>query len=132
MKWDSKLINFNHSNLSVIKLNFRIIQLFLDGHLTGEIFITKLSCSQNIYYEKPRGIKLEIISEILFINFVYMCPQTGQQVVEDVMKIRWEIVVNLLFAMFCCLIVIALMRWVAKPLVWLSILGVLALLGFGK
>lgn len=39
---------------------------------------------------------------------------------------------DLLLAMFSCLIVIAVMRWVAKPLVWLSILGVLALLGFGK
>lgn len=34
--------------------------------------------------------------------------------------------------MFSCLIVIAVMRWVAKPLVWLSILGVLVMLGFGK
>lgn len=48
------------------------------------------------------------------------------------MKIRWEISVNLLFAMFSCLIVIAVMRWVARPLVWLSILGVLTMLGFGK
>lgn len=47
-------------------------------------------------------------------------------------RIRWEIIANLLFAMFSCLIVIALMRWVAKPLVWLSILGVLVMLGFGK
>lgn len=48
------------------------------------------------------------------------------------MIIRWEILIDLLLAMFCCLIIIAVMRWVATPLVWLSILGVLVSLGAGK
>lgn len=48
------------------------------------------------------------------------------------MKIRWEILADLFLAMFFCLIIIAIMRWVAKPLVWLSILGVIASLGAGK
>lgn len=39
---------------------------------------------------------------------------------------------GLLFAMIACLILIAIMRWIARPLVWLSILGVLSMLGFGK
>lgn len=56
----------------------------------------------------------------------------GQRIVEDVMKIHWQITVNIFLAMFFCLIVIAMMRWVAKPLVWLSILGVIIMLGFGK
>lgn len=70
--------------------------------------------------------------KIKIFNCTFLNPQTGQRIVEDVMKIRWEIILNLLFAMFSCLIVIAMMRWVAKPLVWLSILGVLAMLGFGE
>lgn len=73
-----------------------------------------------------------IIFRRFYIDFVFIYSQTGQRIVEDVMKIRWEIISNLLFAMFSCLIVIAMMRFVAKPLVWLSILGVLAMLGFGK
>lgn len=48
------------------------------------------------------------------------------------MKTKWNIIIDLLLAMFCCLIVIAVMRWVATPLVWLSILGVITLLGFGE
>lgn len=55
----------------------------------------------------------------------------GQRIVEDVIQTRWEIIIDLLLAMFCCLIVIAVMRWVAKPLVWLSILGAIGMLGFG-
>lgn len=58
--------------------------------------------------------------------------QIGQRIVEDVMIIKWHIVTDLLLAMFFCLIIIAVMRWVAKPLVWLSILGVLVALGVGK
>lgn len=56
----------------------------------------------------------------------------GQRIVEDVMKLRWHIVMDLLLAICFCLIMIAVMRWVAKPLVWLSILGVLGILGFGR
>lgn len=56
----------------------------------------------------------------------------GQRIVEDVMKIRWEIAADIFIAMVFCLIVIAVMRWVATPLVWLSILGVIVMLGFGK
>lgn len=45
----------------------------------------------------------------------------------------WQhISMGLLFAMIACLILIAIMRWIARPLVWLSILGVLSMLGFGK
>lgn len=33
--------------------------------------------------------------------------------------------------MFCCLIIIAMMRWLAGPLLWLSVVGVIGLLVFG-
>lgn len=56
----------------------------------------------------------------------------GQRIVEDVMKVKWHIVGDLVIAIIFCLIVIAVMRWVATPLVWLSILGVIGMLGFGK
>lgn len=55
----------------------------------------------------------------------------GQRIVEDVMTIRWQIAADIFLAMLFCLIVIAVMRWIAKPLVWLSILGVIVMLGFG-
>ncbi|XP_031621563.1 CTL-like protein 2 isoform X2 [Contarinia nasturtii] len=56
--------------------------------------------------------------------------EMGQRIVEDLMKIRWAIAADIFLAMFFCLIVIAVMRWVARPLVWLSILGVIVMLGF--
>lgn len=58
--------------------------------------------------------------------------QTGQRIVEDVIRIKWEIILDLVLAMVSCLIVIAVMRWIATPLVWLSIIGVITMLGFGK
>lgn len=41
------------------------------------------------------------------------------------------IAVALFLAMLCCLIFIAMMRWLAAPLLWLSIIGVIVLLSFG-
>lgn len=56
----------------------------------------------------------------------------GQMIVEDVIETWWYILIGLVLAMISCLILIAIMRWVAKPLIWLSILGVIGMLGFGK
>lgn len=56
----------------------------------------------------------------------------GQKIVEDVMETWQHISIGLLIAMISCLILIAIMRWIARPLVWLSILGVLSMLGFGE
>lgn len=53
-------------------------------------------------------------------------------IVEDIIETYIYIFVGLLVAMGGCLIIIALMRWMATPLVWLSIIGVIGMLGFGK
>lgn len=53
-------------------------------------------------------------------------------IVEDVMETYWHILVGLILAMIACLILIAIMRWMATPLVWLSIIGVITMLGFGE
>lgn len=56
----------------------------------------------------------------------------AERLYED-LKITWlEIIVDLVFAMLVCLIVIAMMRWVVKLLVWLSIVGIIAVFAFGK
>ena len=55
-----------------------------------------------------------------------------QLIVEDTIN-TWPVLVGgLVLAAFCSLIIIAIMRWVAGPIVWLSIIGVLTLLGTGK
>lgn len=58
--------------------------------------------------------------------------QIGQKVVEDVIETWGSTLTGLFIAMISCLILIAIMRWIARPLVWLSILGVIAILGYGK
>ncbi|XP_055909377.1 choline transporter-like 2 isoform X4 [Eupeodes corollae] len=55
----------------------------------------------------------------------------GEKVVEDIISSWPTIFLVLVVTMAASLIFIALMRWVATPLVWLSILGVLVGLGFG-
>ncbi|XP_055909374.1 choline transporter-like 2 isoform X2 [Eupeodes corollae] len=57
--------------------------------------------------------------------------QVGEKVVEDIISSWPTIFLVLVVTMAASLIFIALMRWVATPLVWLSILGVLVGLGFG-
>jgi solute carrier family 44 (choline transporter-like protein), member 2/4/5 len=56
----------------------------------------------------------------------------GQLIVEDTINVWPALIVGLILAAFCSLIIIAIMRWVAGPIVWLSIIGVLALLGTGE
>ncbi|XP_055842030.1 choline transporter-like 2 isoform X3 [Episyrphus balteatus] len=55
----------------------------------------------------------------------------GEKIVEDVISSWPTIFLVLVVTMAASLVFIALMRWVATPLVWLSILGVLIGLGFG-
>ena len=56
----------------------------------------------------------------------------GQLIVEDTINIWPVLAAGLVIAAFCSLIIIAIMRWVAGPVVWLSIVGVIALLGTGE
>lgn len=56
----------------------------------------------------------------------------GQMIFEDTINTWPVLVIGLMLAAFCSLIIIAIMRWVAGPIVWLSIIGVLTLLGTGE
>lgn len=56
----------------------------------------------------------------------------GQLIVEDTIN-TWPVLAGGLFiAAATSLIIIAIMRWVAGPVVWLSIVGVIAMLGAGE
>ncbi|XP_055380342.1 choline transporter-like 2 isoform X4 [Condylostylus longicornis] len=55
----------------------------------------------------------------------------GQKVVEDIVE-SWPTVLGaLIITMIVSLIFIALMRWIAAPVLWFSIIGALAALAFG-
>lgn len=56
----------------------------------------------------------------------------GQFIVEDTVNTWPALASGLVAAAICSLITIAIMRWVAGPIVWISIIGVLTLLGAGE
>lgn len=71
---------------------------------------------------------------IFYMNEIWnnLCLlQFGQQVVEDISNSRFSIFLGLLAAMVASLIFIVLMRWIAAPILWFSILGALTALGVG-
>lgn len=56
----------------------------------------------------------------------------GQLIVEDTRNIWPVLAVALVMAALVSLIFIAIMRWLAAPIIWLSIVGVIALLSVGE
>ncbi|XP_059622813.1 choline transporter-like 2 isoform X2 [Phlebotomus argentipes] len=56
--------------------------------------------------------------------------QIGQMVVEDVIDSWWQILIALGITMIVSLLFIVIMRWIAAPVIWFSILGVIAVLGY--
>lgn len=56
----------------------------------------------------------------------------GQMIVEDIVSCWWQILLGLVASMLVCLIFIAIMRWLAAPTIWFSIIGVIAMLSYGK
>lgn len=56
----------------------------------------------------------------------------GQLIVEDTRNIWPVLAIALVIAAFVSLIFIAIMRWLAAPIIWLSIVGVIALLSVGE
>jgi hypothetical protein len=65
------------------------------------------------------------------MNFVLLW-QMGQKVVRDLSNSWPYIVGGLVVAMLLCLAYIVLMRWFAGIMVWLSLLGGVALLSYCK
>jgi len=55
----------------------------------------------------------------------------GQMIVEDIMNSWWQILISLILSMFVSLLFIAILRWLAAPLIWFSIIGVLTILVYG-
>ncbi|XP_055621854.1 choline transporter-like 2 isoform X2 [Toxorhynchites rutilus septentrionalis] len=57
--------------------------------------------------------------------------QTGQMVVEDILETWKLVIIFMLLSLLASLIFITMLRWIAKPMVWISILGVIAALCYG-
>ncbi|CAG4925770.1 unnamed protein product [Colias eurytheme] len=54
----------------------------------------------------------------------------SSQIVQDLVQSRWYLAGALIAVVIVCFIYILLLRWVVAPVVWVSIAGLLALLGF--
>ncbi|CAH0722355.1 unnamed protein product, partial [Brenthis ino] len=56
--------------------------------------------------------------------------QLSSQIVQDLVQSRWYMAGALVAVVVLCFIYILLIRWVVTPVVWISIAGLFALLGF--
>ncbi|KDR18085.1 CTL-like protein 2, partial [Zootermopsis nevadensis] len=64
------------------------------------------------------------------INIVAQAKELGQKIVQDLSD-SWPFIIGgLVLAMLLCLVYIVLMRWFAGVMVWLSLVGVIALLSY--
>ncbi|XP_053945220.1 choline transporter-like 2 [Anastrepha ludens] len=66
-----------------------------------------------------------------FYNGTHDAQQLGEEIVEDIMNSWYVVLMALMCTLVASLILIALMRWFAAPILWISIFGVLIGLGFG-
>ncbi|KAJ8977657.1 hypothetical protein NQ317_002459 [Molorchus minor] len=78
------------------------------------------------------NITLEnIVTSISNIKLLAQAEEIGQNVVEDIVYSRWNILAGVGIALVCCIIYILMLRWIAGPIVWLSIVGVVVAMSFG-
>lgn len=61
-----------------------------------------------------------------------VCEQLSSQIVQDLVQSRWYMAGALVAVVIVCFIYILLLRWVVTPVVWVSIAGLFALIGFGR
>uniref|UniRef100_A0A1E1W227 Choline transporter-like protein n=1 Tax=Pectinophora gossypiella TaxID=13191 RepID=A0A1E1W227_PECGO len=74
------------------------------------------------------GLSIDEVQESLkrLIQF----DQLSSQIVQDLVQSRWYMLGALVVVVIICFLYILLLRWVVAPVVWTSIVGLLALLGF--
>lgn len=83
-------------------------------------------CLPNL--ETIKDIDKNIIEGVVNIKLL---AGTGQMVVEDILQSWRMVIVFLVVSLIASLIFITMLRWIAKPMVWISILGVIAALCYG-
>jgi hypothetical protein len=58
--------------------------------------------------------------------------QLGLMVVDDIHQTWLIILAGFVLSMVACLIFIAALRYLAQPTIWGTVIGVVALLGYGR
>ncbi|XP_011563045.3 choline transporter-like 2 isoform X3 [Plutella xylostella] len=90
----------------------------------GRCFINATEAVGSVLQNLTEAQVLEQFTNLVKFN------QLSSQIVEDLVQSRWYLAGALVGVVVLCLVYIVLLRWVVAPVVWTSIVGLLALLGF--
>ncbi|XP_044258638.1 choline transporter-like 2 isoform X2 [Tribolium madens] len=84
------------------------------------------------FYETLKKFALndtqKFLDSVKNIKALSQAEQVGQNIVDDLVESWWKILAGVGIAVVVSVIYIMMLRWLAAPLVWLSLIGVLALL----
>ncbi|XP_055591985.1 choline transporter-like 2 isoform X3 [Uranotaenia lowii] len=106
------------------------IETYVNGERCAKAYLKSVPLSKRCLpdLDSVKDIPKEIVDAIFNIK---LFAGSGQMVVEDILE-TWRLVLVILFlSLLVSLIFITMLRWIAKPMVWISILGVIAALSYG-
>ncbi|XP_058466253.1 choline transporter-like 2 isoform X3 [Malaya genurostris] len=109
------------------ELNCADIQPYIDRGRCAKYYLKSVPFSKRCL-PALGNISPDIINAVANIK---LFAGTGQMVVEDILETWRLVLVILLLSLLVSLIFITMLRWIAKPMVWISILGVIVALSYG-
>ncbi|XP_065083197.1 choline transporter-like 2 isoform X3 [Ochlerotatus camptorhynchus] len=139
--FDSKLCNTNNiitvrsklicdHNVQKDQLSCSDIQSYIERGRCAKYSLKSVPFSKRCLpdLQTLKEIPQNVIDGIVNIKLL---AGTGQMVVEDILETWRLVIVILVLSLLVSLIFITMLRWIAKPMVWFSILGVIAALCYG-
>ncbi|KAG5680309.1 hypothetical protein PVAND_009824 [Polypedilum vanderplanki] len=134
---------FSHCISDLLPINYKCSSIEINERLRKLRSVNETDECRKIDPARKQLLmeKFEIIESYLGIFIVNTLKRftdkrdvlgIGQLIVEDTINLWPVLAGGFIIAAVCSLIIIAIMRWVAGPIVWISIIGVLALLGIGE
>lgn len=117
-------------NVQKDQLTCNDIQSLIDRNRCAKYYRKSVPFSKRCLPDLPsiQNISQDDINGIINIKLL---AGTGQMVVEDILQSWRMVIVFLVVSLFASLIFITMLRWIAKPMVWISILGVIAAICYG-
>ncbi|XP_077286944.1 choline transporter-like 2 isoform X3 [Arctopsyche grandis] len=125
-----------HVDKTAIDSKTKILKLMDEEECAENIFESKSTSKRCLPVQFTDFTQLTAFTEEQIarleenMNILARINEMGTMIVEDLVNARWWIVFSLFVVMIICLIYIALMRWIAAPIVWFSIFGVVAILSY--
>ncbi|XP_018574274.1 CTL-like protein 2 isoform X2 [Anoplophora glabripennis] len=97
----------------------------------AEVMGDEISVMKSLLNPYHMWISLAVQNALTYLTENENVHKIGQNVVEDIIRSWWKILLGVVLALLACIIYIIMLRWMAAPIVWLSIIGVLACLSCG-